>query len=84
MSAVAKKKKPAESDPNPPGGPGKRRYPSREKVKYIAIPAEMHAALEKYALSRSDEDDQKSINWAGRVAIRRFLTQEGLWPPPAP
>lgn len=76
MKGMAKKKQPNEDT-------GKPRYPSRENVKYVAIPKALHEALERYAESRSDEDDKKSTSWAGRVAIRKFLTEEGFWPPPA-
>lgn len=70
------KKRPTGSDQ-----PGKKRYPSRENTKYVAIPLELHEALQAYADSRSDEDDKKSVTWAARVAIRKFLTDIGLWPP---
>lgn len=58
----------------------KPKYPSRTKTRYVAIPKDMHDALVRYAQSRSDEDDRKSVSWAARVAIRKFLTAEGLWP----
>jgi predicted Zn-dependent protease len=76
MSGVAKKtpKQPTDDEP--------KRYPSRDKVRYVAIPLELHEALDKYAKDNSDEDNVKSISWAARVAIRRFLRSEGLLPPP--
>lgn len=58
------------------------RYPSREKTRYVGISLELHQALQRYADSRSDEDDQKSVNWTARRAIRKFLTEEGFLPPP--
>jgi hypothetical protein len=75
------KKKPVNKSPSPvePEVPAKR-YPSRDKIRYVGIPVELHEALEQYAQSRSDEDDVKSISWAARVCIRRFLTDEGFWP----
>jgi hypothetical protein len=83
MPAMAKrKKKPDDAVPEPiDPGAGKKRYPSREKTRYVALPLDLYEVLEKYAKSRSDEDDQKSVSWAARVAVRRFLTGEGLWPP---
>ena len=60
----------------------KKRYPSREKLRYVAIPVELHEALQRFAASRSDADDEKSVSWAARVAIRRFAVAEGLIPPP--
>jgi hypothetical protein len=64
----------------PPEG-GKKRHPSREHIRYVALPLELHQALERYAESRSDEDDKKSVSWAARVAVRRSLTDQGFWPP---
>lgn len=60
----------------------KATYPSRAKIRYVGIPKEIHEALERYAQSRSDEDEEKSVSWAARHAIRKFLTGEGFWPPP--
>lgn len=75
MKFMGKEKKPEGQEP--------KRYPSRENVKYLAVPAELYEALARFAKSKSDEDDKKSVSWAGRVALRKFLTQEGFWPPPA-
>lgn len=80
MKAMAKKK-PKPDQPSEVGGSEKKRYPSREKTKYVAIPKALYEALESYAKSRSDEDDTKSISWAARVAIRNFLQEAGHWPP---
>ena len=78
MARMAKRKKPTDGNGEEP----KKRYPSREKTRYVALPLELYEALEGYAAKRSDEDDTRSVSWAARVAIRRFLVGEGLWPPP--
>ena len=82
MVRMAKRKGKAGEGESGEGTPRKR-YPSREKTRYVALPLDLYAVLEQFARSRSDEDDQKSVSWAARVAVRRFLTGEGLWPPAA-
>lgn len=79
MGAMAKRKSNSGGEGK---GEGKKRYPSRENTRYLAVPRAIYEALERYARSRSDEDEAKSVSWAGRVAIRKFLTAEGFWPPP--
>jgi hypothetical protein len=83
MPVMAKRKKPTEPEPTPPLEPPeeKRRPPSRENLRYVAIPLQLHQALEQYAKDHSNEDETKSISWAARVAIRKFLVAEGRWPP---
>jgi hypothetical protein len=81
MGRMAKRKN-TSGEGGPDEGKPKKRYPSREKTRYVALPRDLYAVLEQYAKSRSDEDDQKSVSWAARVAVRRFLSGEGLWPPP--
>jgi hypothetical protein len=66
---------------NPPSVSGKKKYPSRANIQYVAIPLRFHDAPAEYARQHSDEDDEKSVSWAARVALRRFLTAEGLLPP---
>lgn len=61
-----------------------KRYPSRENTKYVALPINLYRALEQYAKDHSTEDDDKSISWAARVAVRKFLTEEGVKIPPPP
>jgi hypothetical protein len=78
MGLMSKKKPPEE----PPEGGGKKRYPSRENVRYVAVPLALHRALELYAEKHSNEDEKKSVSWAARVMIRRGLVGEGLWPLP--
>ena len=76
MVDVAKRKKPDQ----PESSPAPERPPSRENTRYIAIPLDLYEALQRFAESRSDEDDKKSISWAGRVAIRKFLIDNDFWP----
>jgi hypothetical protein len=84
---MAKKKKPDAVNPPPdpvPEQPMKKRPPSREKLRYVALPLDLHQFLKDYADSKSNEDDKRSVNWAARVAIRRFrriLEEAGEWPP---
>lgn len=80
--SMARKKK-SDDAPNTENQVSKRTYPSRAKTRYIAVPEELHDALAAFAESRSDEDEKKSISWAARVALRKFLTSEGFWPPKA-
>jgi hypothetical protein len=82
MSPTVAKKKPKPEPPTPPETEPPKRYPSRENVRYLGLPADLYAALERYARSKSDEDDSKSVSWAGRRAVRKFLVDEGFWPPP--
>jgi len=63
------------------GEPGKR-YPSRDRIKYVGIPVEMYAVLEEFA--RRDGNDPRSVSWAARLMLREILTAKGLWPPPPP
>ena len=79
MKVMAKKKTPNDSGKQ---DDGKSRPPSRDKVRYVAIPTNLHDALVSFAESRSDEFDKKSISWAARVAIAGYLREQGLWPPP--
>lgn len=67
--------------PGKPPGAGGKKYPSREKVMYVGIPVAMYEALQRYARDHSDEVDEKSISWAARLAVHRFLVAEGRWPP---
>lgn len=91
MTVMAKRKPKqpeaaGQTDQKPaPGAPGAgKKYPSRERVKYVGIPAAMYDELERYARDHSTEIDEKSISWAARLAIHRFLTAEGRWPPKQP
>src|SRR5947208_1284074 len=80
---MAKRKKNDDASQEPPMPPAgeKKKPPSREKIRYLAIPLELHELLKRYADEHSDEDSRKSINWAARVAIRRFLQSEGYLGP---
>jgi hypothetical protein len=59
----------------------KKKYPSRENVKYVGIPAKLHVLLAQFAADHSSEFDEKSINWAGTQAVLHFLTEKGYYPP---
>jgi hypothetical protein len=50
--------------------PGKR-YPSRDKVKYVPIPLDMWQALKARG-----EPDERSVSFMARKAIREFLTRK--------
>jgi hypothetical protein len=84
MSSMAKKKTPSQQPPSEeaPDEGASKRYPSRDKVRYVALPLNLHTVLEQYARDHSDEDDEKSISWAARVLLKKALTTEKRWPPP--
>lgn len=74
MQVVAKKRpKPSDS------GDKSKRYPSRDKVKYIAIPTDLYRVLK--GLGKRDE---RSASYMGRKAVQKFLTDLGQWPNPDP
>ena len=73
MSAMAKKRKPPEPDEQPGNVPL-----SRKNTRYLAVPADLYDRLDKYRASKSDEDDDKSMSWAARHALRRFLESVGF------
>ncbi len=81
---VMAKKNPQPEPPQEPEPEPSKRPPSREKLRYVAIPIEMHAGLIEYARQHSDEDEDKSISWAARRAVREFLLRNKLWPPQTP
>lgn len=60
-----------------------KRPPSRENTSYVALPKDLYKVLKRYADDHSDEDSKKSASWAARKAVRKFLTEEGYWPPPS-
>jgi len=76
MSIMTRKRKKAESDEQQGGAPH-----SRKNTKYLGVPADLYEALDRYRVSKSDEDDEKSMSWAGRHALRKFLESVGFWPP---
>jgi hypothetical protein len=81
MATMAKKGgKPAGEGPKESDPAGGKRPPSREKLRYVALPLDLHAALVEYAADHSDEDDDKSISWAARVLLKKALTAEDRWP----
>lgn len=82
MSRMTKKRPTPQPSPDPGSDEPKKRPPSREKTRYIALPKALHEALARYAKDHSDEDEDRSISWAGRKAVRDFLQREGYWPPP--
>lgn len=83
MPLMGRKKKPM-----PPAAPEQvakpKRFPSRERVKYVALPTNFIQALNDYADEHSDEDDAKSASWAARALIRKALLAEGKAVPPMP
>lgn len=54
--------------------------PSRANLKYLAVPRAYYEALEEIAQESSTPDMEFSVAWAGRIALRRFLEQEGRLP----
>lgn len=69
----------AKKPPKPPNEsePAKR-YPSRDRTKYVAIPLEEWAQLKALA----DEQD-RSVSYMAKQAVRKLLAEVGRWPPPA-
>jgi hypothetical protein len=56
-----------------PGRPAKKkRPPSRDKLKYVALPIDLHGWLERFAKSKSTPYDNKSVAWAARQAVYWF------------
>lgn len=54
-----------------PKKPKAKRYPSRDKVKYVPIPVEMWDALERLGAK-----DERSVSFMARRAIREFLDRK--------
>jgi hypothetical protein len=54
-----------------------RRYPSRDRVRYVGVPLDIDELLAEYAKVHSTIDDVKSKNWAARVLLRKALAAEG-------
>lgn len=78
MTTMSRKKsESAGGDPSPDPTP-KKRYPSRDKVKYLGIPLSFYAALERYAEQHSTPFDKKSVQWAARVLFGPVLQELGL------
>ncbi len=85
MGLMAKKKNPPEPTPDPPE-PSKR-YPSRDNLRYVALPLDLYNYLVQYAAEHGSEDDTKSISWAARVAVRDYSKRnpnKKQPPPPSP
>lgn len=57
-----------------------KRYPSREKLRYVGVPLDIDALLVQYATDHSTVDDVKSKNWAARVLLREILSSKGYKP----
>lgn len=66
----------AEASSSPP-----KRYPSRDRTKYLAVPASLYEMVKAYAEAQSDEDGKKSISWAARRLLRLGAAAEGFQPP---
>jgi len=56
----------------------KKRFPSRDRVKYLGVPVAFHEALERYADAHSTEFDRKSVSWAARVLFGPILRELDL------
>ncbi len=69
MLGVAEKKK---AKPEP------KRHPSRDKVRYVALPLLMHRALKGVG-----KQDDRSVSYMTRKAVRMLLEQLGQWPNPS-
>jgi hypothetical protein len=79
---MAKKKRPKDeampppaSTPTPPA-PTHGRYPSRGRVKYVALPVDLYEWLERYAKAHSAPYDKKSVAWAARQIVSRAKREE--------
>lgn len=59
----------------PPEPPKPTRYPSREKVKYVAVPVEFWDILE--AMGKPDD---RSVSYMVRKALREFLERNNKLP----
>ena len=71
MATTMAKKKPV-------GKPGERkRYPSRENTRYVALPLALYEVLEVIGL-----EEDRSISWLARKAVREFLERHGRMPSP--
>lgn len=75
MGVMAKKKGSADEGDKP------KRFPSRDRVRYVGVPLDLDELLTKYAEAHSTIDDQKSKNWAARVLLRKALAAEGYTAP---
>lgn len=89
MDLMAKRANKSDDPPEPapdeqPNDEASKRYPSRENVRYLALPVELYEAIGRFAQAHSDEDEKRSISWAGRRLVRKALSDEGFWPPPRP
>ena len=54
-----------------------KRYPSRDRVKYIPVPTDWWQALADFG-----SEDDRSAAYMGRKAIREFLERAGRLPKP--
>ena len=57
-------------------GPGKKTYPSRQKVSYTAVPKEYVELLRELA-AEGQKYESRSVAFLTRVALRAFLQAEG-------
>lgn len=78
MKTTPKRRPPPAASPSPADNPRpKKRPPSRERVRYVALPVALYQLLQQYAADHSDQDDAKSISWAARKGLRTFLESAG-------
>ena len=67
MLDMAKKKStPKKSPAKQPGEKKGKRYPSRDRVRYVGLPLSLHDWLTEYANGHSTEFDKKRVTWAVR------------------
>lgn len=78
MLGMSAKKKPGRRpDPSSKRQQGEDRHKHPRKA--FHAPQEMFAALERYIADRKPQPSEAA---ALRLALERFLVEEGYWPPP--
>lgn len=55
----------------PPEEPPVKRYPSRDNIKYVALPLELWERLKGLA-----DDEDRSVSWMVRKAVRELLDRQ--------
>lgn len=70
----------AERKPNRRPAKGAKKTPAaRKELGYIAVPLAWYAELKRIAV-----EQERSISWVGRQAVRKYLESLGRLPPPGP
>jgi hypothetical protein len=77
LTAMPPKKK--SKDTSPTG----KRFPSREKIKYVGIPTNFWEALESMSVAEGTDPrfEGRSVAYMSTLAIREFLEKHGKLPP---